>query len=391
MRADRRGRRPRGRRRTHPRRRRRPRLPAVSDVDAPPEIDRVADAPHPRSAARLFGQAAAEAAFLESWASGKLPHAWLLRGPRGVGKATLAYRIARALLADPAPRETLDLDPAHPVARRVAAGSEPGLYVLRRPWDAKKKRHATVITAEAARAMERDFFRLTAADGGWRVAVVDAADDLNAESANALLKVIEEPPPQALILLVAHAAAAVLPTIRSRCRTLTLGPLAEPDFARALETAGAPAAEPAGLAALSGAAPGEALRLLADDGPALYADLVALAATAPGLDRRALMRLADGLGGRAGATRFDLALRLTATLLQRLARAAALGPQPEAAPGEAAATLRLAPDAAAARRWAEAAARVEDAAARARAVNLDPAQTILDIWLEIDATAAAAR
>ncbi len=362
-----------------------------AEDDAP---DRVPGAPHPVETARLIGQGAAEAGFLSAWASGRLPHGWLLRGPRGVGKATLAYRIARALLAAPdgPPPATLDVDPGHPVARRMLAGSEPRLAVLRRAWDPKAKRWGRAIAAETARALRDRLFRLTAADGGWRVAIVDAADELNPQSANALLKILEEPPPRSLLLLVAHAPGGLLPTIRSRCRTLDLAPLGPADLAAAAAQAGAsvPTSEAAALAALAGGSPGEALRLLAEDGPALYARLARLAAGAPGLDRRALVGLAEAASGREAEARFALTLSLTATLLRRLARAGVAGPGPEAAPGEAALARRLAPDLPRARLWADTAQAVEAQGARARAVNLDPAATLLDIWTQIDAVAARA-
>lgn len=364
------------------------------DAEAPPDL--CPGAPHPRETARLIGQDAAEAAFLSAWGSGRLPHGWLLRGPPGVGKATLAYRIARAVLAAPpgAAPASLDLDPDHPVARRIRAGSEPRLAVLRREVDQKSGKAGKQISAETARALRDRLFHLTAADGGWRVAIVDAADDLNPQSANALLKTLEEPPPRCLLLLVAHAPARLLPTIRSRCRTLDLAPLGPGALAQAVAQAlgerTPPQVDAPALAALAGGSPGGALRLMAEDGPALYARLARLAQGAPGLDRRALVSLAEETAGREAEPRFALTLALTVTLLQRLARAGVAGPGAEAAPGEAALARRLAPDAGAARLWAETAAEAEAQGLRARAVNLDPAATILDIWARIDAAAARA-
>lgn len=373
-----------------------------------PEPDRVPGAPHPRETAALFGQAEAERAFLGAWAAGKLHHAWLMRGPRGVGKATLAYRIARArlaaedgpsLLGGPSAPDSLDLAPDHPVARRVAAQGEPRLKTLVRPLVRKAGsqtlekpyRLRTEITVEAIQALER-FIHLTAADGGWRVVIVDAADELNRAAANKLLKTLEEPPPRTLMLLVAHAPAALLPTIRSRCRTLDCGPLGPDDLAAALAASGAAApADPAALAALSHGSPGEALRLLAEDGPALYASLAALLSTAPGIDPAGLTRLAESVEGRTAADRYAAVARLTTLLLQRVARRGAGGAEPaEAAPGEGALAARLAPDLARARIWAEAAAEAQARAGRGMALNLDPGAVILDIWGRIDAAAGRA-
>ncbi|MBM3606380.1 MAG: DNA polymerase III subunit delta', partial [Alphaproteobacteria bacterium] len=187
------------------------------------EPDRVPGAPHPRHAARVIGQDSAIAAFVEAARGGRLHHAWLLTGPRGVGKATLAWTIARWLLAG-ADSADLFADRDSPEARRIAALSEPRLQLIRRPWDDKTGRLRTEITVDEIRRL-LSFFHLSAAEGGRRVAIIDAADDMNIAAANALLKALEEPPTDALILLVAHQPAGLLPTIRSRCRTLRLAPL----------------------------------------------------------------------------------------------------------------------------------------------------------------------
>ena len=368
----------------------------MADDDAPPEADRLAGFPHPRETARLFGHDAAEAAFLGAWAQGRLHHAWLVRGPRGVGKATLAYRIARAVLAhgDAVP-DTLDVDPDHPVARHINAGAEPRLFALHRAWDRKAKRHGTVITAEAARAMERRLFQLTAADGGWRVAIIDTADELQMPAAaNALLKIVEEPPPRCLLMLLTARPGGLLPTIRSRCRTLDLAPLAAEPLGAAIAQAQAAASDTtevdaAVLAVLAGGAPGEALRLATLGAPAMLTTLTGLLAACPGVPRPALIALARKLAGREQQAAHALALSLTVMLLQRLARAGAGAPLPSL-PGEDGLAARLAPDLPAAQRWAALAAEIEAEATHARAVNLDPANTILNIWLRIDAEASHA-
>ncbi len=366
-----------------------------------PEPDRAEGVPHPRHTAALYGQAAAEATFLAAHASGRLHHGWLLTGPRGVGKATLAWRIARFLLAAPEggggglfgaalPPATLDVPPDHPVARRVAALSEPRLKLIRRSPDDRGERLRSVIAAEDVRDLAR-FFGLSAADGGRRAVIVDAADEMNATAANALLKLLEEPPRGAVLLLVGHQPAALLPTIRSRCRVLRCAPLAPDDLVRAL--AGAGLAVPAGaapaLAELAGGSAGAAAALIAADGLALYARLVELLATLPRLDRARAVALAETVAGRGAEARFDLVLRLAETALARLARAGVAGPPAaEAAPGEAALLARLAPDAAAARGWAEAQQRLGARARQGRAVNLDPAALLLDMLLQLNQAAA---
>ncbi|HEU0223419.1 MAG TPA: DNA polymerase III subunit delta' [Paracoccaceae bacterium] len=358
----------------------------MSDAGQPaPEPDRVEGAPHPRATSVLYGQEAAEAAFLAASRAGRLHHAWLLSGPRGVGKATLAWRIARHLIAAEG-AGTLDMDPAHPVFRRCLSLGEARLFLLRRGWDERGERLRTVIDVEETRKL-RSFLQLSAMDAGWRAIIIDAADEMNPSAANALLKLLEEPPRRVAFLLVSHQAARLLPTIRSRCRELRCTPLAAPDLARALAAAGIEGASSA-LAELSGGSVGEAVRLAAEGGPAIYGEIAGLLASLPRLDRPALVALAESVAGRGAAGRYDLALRLVPLALARLARAGASGLlPPEAAPGEAATLARLAPGTPAARAWAETAQRLTARVTHARGVNLDPAQVMLDTFFEIETTA----
>lgn len=375
------------------------RAPDLSE-DPVPEPDRVEGAPHPRETPRLIGQAAAEATFMAAWRQGRMPHGWLLTGPRGVGKATLAWRIARFLLATaegdgglfaPPPADSLDIPPDHPVCRRMLALSEPRLFLLRRPWDDKATppRHRQEITVEEVRRM-KNFFSLSAADGGRRAAIIDAADDLNTNAANALLKLLEEPPRGVTLLLVSHQPWRLLPTIRSRCRELRLGPLSAPDLAQALVAAGGEADGAGAMAELSGGSVGEAIRIANLDGMKLYARILALFASLPRIDRPRALALAEAGAGRGpeAEASFELILGLVDLFLARLARAGVTGaPPPEAASGEAALIARLAPDAAAALVWADLAQSLSARARRGRAVNLDPASLLMDMVLKIDETA----
>ena len=167
---------------------------------------------HPRETAELFGHREAETALLNAYRSGRIPHAWLIGGPQGIGKATLAYRMARFVLANSNPMapsvqraETLALDPGDPIARQITAGSHGGLLVLERGLNDRGVMR-TVITVDETRETI-SFFGSTAAVDGWRVCIVDTVDELNPNAANALLKILEEPPQQSLFLLVSHAPA----------------------------------------------------------------------------------------------------------------------------------------------------------------------------------------
>lgn len=249
--------------------------------------------PAPRENALLIGHAAAEAQFIEEFTRGTLHHAYLMTGPKGIGKATMAYRLARyvlgqgaqsakreeasslALFSDEpthhAPRATHHESADSPIFRRIAAGSHTDLLTLSPAYDSKKHVEKSTIGVEEARKVP-EFLSLTPAEGDWRVVIVDAVDQLNANAANALLKTIEEPPPRALILLICHAPGGILPTIRSRCRKLALTAPDATAFAEILHRV-APAIEThdyAALYALSYGSPGHAITLYQAGGLGLY-------------------------------------------------------------------------------------------------------------------------
>ena len=283
----------------------------MNDAD---ENDRLAQTPHPRENFALFGQNEAEEALLENYRGGRMHHAWILGGPEGVGKATLAYRMARFILANPVGERLgevrdLSVSPQHPVARMVASQSHVDLVVLRRIWNDKSKNFFANIRVDDVRDVVR-FFGTTAGAGGWRIAIVDSAEDLAPAGANALLKVLEEPPPRALFLIVSHQPARLLPTIRSRCRKLMLAPLDAEDVRRAASLArpdleGAPLQ---GSLPLAQGSVRRAITLAGGDAVTIHQSLMGLLARLPNLDVAAAHALADRCMGKGTEENFALLL-----------------------------------------------------------------------------------
>jgi DNA polymerase III subunit delta' len=250
--------------------------------------------PEPRANAELLGHEAAEHVWSEARANGRLHHAWLITGTQGIGKATLAYRLARGMLAGRAPGQSLAVDPADPVFRRIAAGTHAGLMTVERGADEKTKRMRREIVVDEVRGVTQ-FLRRTAGEGGWRVVIVDGAEDMNPNAANALLKLLEEPPTGALLLLVCHAPGLLPATIRSRCRRLRLSPLGLAQvktlLARYLPEL-APEAR-AQMAALGEGSIGRALALAEGDGPAMAAQVARVVAAIP--EGLAALEVADAV------------------------------------------------------------------------------------------------
>jgi len=276
------------------------------------EPDRIAGFAHPRSTYNLIGQDAALVRAARAIRSGRPPQAWLIAGPPGIGKATLAYRIARYVLrygaTDKGPAD-LAVQPADSVSRQIEAQSHPGLLVLKRQENDRGKLK-TVLDVDEVRRLGA-FFGMTAEAGGWRVAIVDAADEMNDNAANALLKILEEPPARGLLMLISHAPGRLLPTIRSRTQRLDLKPLDQPSLDDAL-TRLLPDIEGddrAALLRLSEGSFGLALRLSGDEGLKLARDAETLLAARGAPDLSGVLALADRVGrGAEGLRHFGVFL-----------------------------------------------------------------------------------
>jgi DNA polymerase III subunit delta' len=307
------------------------RTPLAAEIEALPEADRLDDFPHPRETRALFGQETAQAVLAEALAGGRAHHAWLLTGPAGIGKATLAYQFARAALARPEERDLfghgLAIDPQSPTDRQIRALSHPGLLVIRRTYDVKAKRFSQTIPVDEVRRL-KNFLSLSAEDQGWRVVIVDSADDLNANAANALLKSLEEPPVRTIFLLITSAPGRLLPTIRSRCRVISVSPLQDSDLVRAAAQAMTGAGKPVPeahvtepLLPLAQGSVGRLLTLMGGGGLALQTRIDHILNALPKLDLKAVHSLGDEMQD----PKFQLFFDLYHATLARLIAAEATG------------------------------------------------------------------
>jgi DNA polymerase-3 subunit delta' len=350
--------------------------------------------PLPRERSVLVGHTEAEQTLLQSFQSGRLPHAWLISGPRGIGKATLAYRFARFLLTGGSDGglfcgpSDLAVPENSTVFRRVATLAHPDLRVVERSVNERTGKLRTEIVVDDVRDLSH-FLRLTPSDGGWRIAIVDAADEMNRNAANALLKILEEPPDNSVLLVVSHAPGRLLPTIRSRCRKLMLKPLPE-EQTNTLLTELLPALsaeERQALASLAGGSPGRAVELAAAGSLDLYRAVAELLSTLPALDLTRLHALADRVARAGAEADFRTIGFLLGWWIESLVHEGARG---EAAAsvlaGDSALRHRLA-QAASLDRWVDVWEKNAQLFARADAVNLDRKQVVLGSFLALEAAA----
>lgn len=347
----------------------------------------------PRLNPVLLGHAEAEAALLAAWNSGRMPHAWLLTGPRGIGKATLAFRFARFVLAGGggagglfggAP-SSLDVDQDGAVFQRVAALGHSDLRLIRRGLNRRTGKWRQEIAVEDVRDMG-GFLRLTAGEGGWRIVIVDSADEMNRAAANAALKVVEEPPDNALILLISHTPGRLLPTIRSRCRRLALRPLND-SLVKRIVGQHLPQLQPAELdrlAALAEGSAGKALSLADHGGVELHEAMLGLLTALPRLDGVALERLSDKLGRAGAEDGFRVFGEMLTGFLGRLCRDLRAGKgEITAAKDPEAAVARVLGVAAGLDRWLEVWEKLNELFARAESAKLDRKQVVVDAVLTL--------
>ncbi len=355
--------------------------------------------PHCRENPDLAGQEKAEKTLIDAYTSGRLVHAWLITGLRGIGKATLAFRFARYLFAQSRDEGglfgdalevptagTLYQSPESPLFHRVASGGHADLLTVERSLNEKGKLRSEIVVDDV-----RDisaFMRLTAAEGGWRVAIIDGAEDMNPSAANAVLKILEEPPPRSLLLLISHNPGRLLPTIRSRCRRLQLPALEMDVLTDLIAKYGpdVPVEDRERLARLAEGSVGRALTLAGEGGLEIYQDLVGLLETLPNLDVPALHALGDRVGKAGADDAFRAVGELVRWWLGRLILLAAGSSSEGYAAEEKALGERLAGpgnlD-----RWLEVWEKINRLLARADSANLDRKQVVLNVFLALESAA----
>jgi DNA polymerase-3 subunit delta' len=352
---------------------------AAVALEAAPEVDRLDGLDLPREQMRLIGHAREERLLLDAYRSGRIHHGWIFGGIKGSGKATLAFRFARFVLANPDPNApavqaatSLAVDPSLPVSRRVATGAHVDLLHLKRPWDEKAKRFKTEVPVDEVRRTV-GFFGSTAGEGGWRIAIVDPADELNANAANALLKILEEPPARSLFLVIANHPGRLLPTIRSRCRTLTLAPLSVKDVHDGMIALGIGQGHADNIlqsvATLSDGSLRRAALLLELGGVDIWNGVSRLMTGLPRVDLKAVHVLADQVSSRGADDVWELGIEFIVRAIHAHATSLAGG------------------DLAASARWAKLHADLLAQVATAEALNLDRKALVLSIFRAIQATA----
>jgi DNA polymerase III subunit delta' len=351
----------------------------------PVEPDRLTGFSSPREVDRLFGHEQAKAEFAEALRTGRMHHAWLLVGPEGIGKATLAYRFARTLLAHHGENAAVEIDADHPVFRKVAALSHPNLLLLRRSWNDKSKRYSQWIGVEEVRRL-RAFLGNTAGEGGWRAVIVDRAEELNQNAANALLKALEEPPSRTVFFLISSAEGLLPVTIRSRCRTLHVEALSADNLEAAVLAALAREGREADnktlatALALSQGSVRLALDLAVSEGIELYREILSSFEALPELDAPRLHGSVERLSGASDTERLELYLALLLGVIERLIRFTATGDGATEAERRLAARLVSSTNLA---DWAEAWEAISAAKAEAFTLNLDRGLLVLETWFRL--------
>lgn len=291
----------------------------------------------PRNTLELVGHEHAEQLFLDAFNAEKIHHAWMITGPNGIGKATLAYKMARFLLNNPPEDDqgpglfgdvlekieltSIETDLESQSNHLINAGSNPDLMVIERTEDPKTGKMRNNILVDDVRKIN-EFFHKTSSEGGWRVAIVDTADEMNRNAANAILKILEEPPKNSILIILAHAPGRLLPTIKSRCRMLPLKPL-KSQTVKEILLKNYPDKEENiidGYVALSNGSPGYAISLIEHQGLKVYREILGLLSTMPNINVPLMHDFAAAITTKKSGDTFLLFSEMLSQFISRMVR-----------------------------------------------------------------------
>ena len=359
-----------------------------------PESDRFDGLPHPRETRLLFGHLKAQNDFAKAIKNKKIHHAWLLTGPKGIGKATLAWKMAGYLLSlarkesinsELTPFTNFIMQSNDPLFKRILALSEPKLQLIRKTWDPKTEKFRQSISIDDIRAIKQ-FFNLSSTDEGQRVVIIDSADDLQNSSANALLKILEEPPKRTTILMISHNPTTLLPTIKSRCQKLNLQPLSTEDLKQGLNQAieiDNPISND--LYTLSGGSIGNAATLISNDGTKIYSQICDIFSGVPNMSRVDILSIISELTKSKSDDYFETLISMLSIFIRRLATTGAGGlPKIEIGKNEFSILKKLSSNLTQARLWSEESQDIFKTALLSKNVNLEPSSIILNMFLSFN-------
>jgi DNA polymerase-3 subunit delta' len=371
--------------------------------------DQIEGYPHPKVEKTIFGHETQEKEFIDCYKSGKLHHGWLITGARGIGKATLAWRLAKFILTQPIKsfnanslfseaslnhQTELDKNSKDSIETRILAETEPRLSITRRSFDEKRKKFRSNIRVDEIRRLN-SFFSLSVSDGGSRVAIIDCVDDLNLNAANALLKTLEEPPRDTIFFLISNNPESLLPTIRSRCREMRLANLSENNLLSALKQINLtlPEKDKEIYSLLAAGSVGNSIRLLKHDGANLYRSILLFLNELPNLNGFELEKFVSTFEGSKNRDRLELLTELLNIAIARISKSGVVGINVtnQALTHENEIFQKLCPDPTFAKKWAELAQAQSKNLSHGLSVNLDPGSLILDTFFRIEDCAKTIR
>ena len=363
--------------------------PDVADVDAP-NVSLDEGLLPPRESMLSLGHDDIEAHLIKLFNADRLPAAMIFTGPRGIGKATFAYRLTRFLLSGrddtgmfdtvDTPAETMDVNIESPSVRRVNSGGHGDVHYVGLTINEKTKKMRKSISAEEARGVV-PFLRRTSSEGGWRIVIVDQAESLNSESQNALLKILEEPPEKTVLIVITDQMGGILPTTKSRCQIFHFKPLNDAHMRRLLKahdsSLGDDVIEP--LIALAKGRIGRALELVETGGMEAYAEVVDVLAKLPKIDKVEAFDIAEKLGKTDAG--FGLYMRLLRDVLGEMALAQAKGHAPPVVQSRDAEVFQKIAQIYTEKEWFDAWDRVKNILEETERMHLDRKQAVMNvIW-----------